>query len=102
MPKQPQKTQRSSEVIVRSVDRQVQRKVKARRDKRHGVWFGLGMFGLIGWSIAIPTLAGIALGIWLDKQWPVRFSWTLTLMFGGLVLGCLNAWRWIGKERRDD
>lgn len=88
--------------ISQSVDRQAQRKLKARRDKRHSVWFGLGMFGLIGWAIAIPTLAGIALGLWIDRQWPSQVSWTLTLLFVGVVLGCMNAWRWIGKERDHD
>jgi ATP synthase protein I len=34
------------------------------------VWFGLGMMGLIGWSVAIPTLLGAALGLWLDKRHP--------------------------------
>jgi ATP synthase protein I len=88
--------------ISQSVDWQAQRKLKARRDKRHSVWFGLGMFGLIGWSIAIPTLAGIALGLWIDRQWPGQVSWTLTLLFVGVALGCMNAWRWIGKERDRD
>ena len=27
-----------------------------------GVWFGLGMMGLIGWSVVVPTLLGTALG----------------------------------------
>ena len=35
-----------------------------------GVWFGLGMMGLIGWSVVVPTLLGAALGIWLDKRHP--------------------------------
>ena len=43
------------------------RKLKARRNSAQGVWFGLGMMGLIGWSVAIPTLLGAALGIWLDR-----------------------------------
>lgn len=88
--------------LTESVDKQVQRKLKARQDGKHSVWFGLGMFGLVGWSVAIPTLAGIALGVWMDKRWPGQISWTLTLMFVGVVLGCLNAWRWIGEESRDD
>ena len=28
------------------------------------------MMGLIGWSVAVPTLLGAALGIWLDKHHP--------------------------------
>ncbi|WAK03928.1 AtpZ/AtpI family protein [Methylobacter sp. YRD-M1] len=86
--------------LSRSVDRQARRKLKARRDGRRSVWFGLGMFGLIGWSIAIPTLAGIALGLWIDRRWPGPVSWTLTLLFVGVTLGCINAWRWIDKERQ--
>jgi ATP synthase protein I len=85
-----------------SIDKQVQQKIKARKEKDRNVWFGLGMFGLVGWSIVVPTVAGIALGLWLDKQWPGRMSWTLTLMLAGVMLGCLNAWRWIGEETRDD
>ena len=45
------------------------RKLKARRNPPQ-VWFGLGMMGLIGWSVAIPTLLGAALGLWLDKRHP--------------------------------
>ena len=55
----------------------------AARSQR-SVWFGLGMFGLIGWSVAIPTLLGAALGQWVDKHYPGRFSWTLTLLLLGL------------------
>jgi predicted F0F1-ATPase subunit/F1F0 ATPase subunit 2 len=46
------------------------RKLKARREKGRSLWFGMGMFGLVGWSVAIPTLAGIALGVWVDTRWP--------------------------------
>jgi ATP synthase protein I len=66
------------------------------------VWFGLGMFGIVGWSVAIPTLAGIALGIYLDRHRPVGFSWTLTLLAVGVVIGCLNAWYWVQQEREGD
>jgi ATP synthase protein I len=56
------------------------------------------MFGLIGWSVAIPTLLGAALGMWIDSKVDGRQSWTLMLLIGGLVLGCLNAWRWVREE----
>ena len=80
------------------VARKTARKLKARQDR--GIMFWVGMFGLVGWSIAIPTLAGIALGHWLDSRWPAGFSWTLTLLFAGLMMGCLNAWHWIGMLLR--
>ena len=74
------------------------RKLKARRDGAPGVWSGLGMTGLIGWSVAVPTLAGAALGLWLDKHHPGGHSWTLALLMAGLMIGCLNAWHWVAKE----
>jgi ATP synthase protein I len=87
--------------LERKVAHKEQRKLKARRERRHSVWFGLGMFGLVGWSVAIPALAGVAIGLWIDARWPSRISWTLTLLFVGVALGCANAWRWIKKESRE-
>lgn len=76
------------------------RKLKARRDPTQGIWFGLGMMGLIGWSVALPTLLGAALGLWLDRRYPGGRSWTLALLVAGLAIGCLNAWFWVSKEER--
>lgn len=82
----------------RKVGAKAVRKLKARRHSANGVWFGLGMMGLIGWSVVVPTLLGAALGIWLDNRHPGSHSWTLTLLVAGLAVGCLNAWHWIAKE----
>lgn len=82
------------------VEAKAQRKLKAQADKNRSVWFGFGMFGLVGWAVAIPTLAGIALGVWIDATWPGPISWTITGLFIGVVLGCLNAWYWVKKESR--
>ena len=62
----------------REIGANAARKLKARKSTQ-GVWFGLGMTGLIGWSVVVPTLAGVALGIWLDKHHPGSHSWTLML-----------------------
>ena len=74
------------------------RKLKAQRNAAQGVWFGLGMMGLIGWSVSVPTLLGAALGLWLDKHHPGQHAWTLALLVAGLAIGCLNAWHWVVKE----
>lgn len=76
------------------------RKLKARRSGTPGVWFGLGMMGLIGWSVAMPTLLGAALGLWLDHRYPGGREWTLALLMAGLTIGCLNAWNWVTREDR--
>jgi ATP synthase protein I len=77
------------------------RKLRARSEDR-GVLFGLGMFGLVGWSVAIPTVIGVALGVWLDQRYDTTTSWTLTGLFLGVVVGCLNAWYWVKRESRRD
>lgn len=84
----------------RAVESKTSRKLKARRSKQ-GVWFGLGMMGLVGWSVVVPTLLGAALGIWLDSHYAQSHSWTLTLLVIGLCIGCLNAWHWVDKEYRE-
>jgi len=81
------------------VGAQAARKIQAKRSTQ-GIWFGLGMMGLIGWSVVVPTLLGAGAGIWLDKHHPGQHSWTLTLLIGGLTLGCVNAWKWVVKEDR--
>ncbi|GAB2919935.1 AtpZ/AtpI family protein [Rheinheimera gaetbuli] len=77
------------------------RKLRAQQSVTKNVWSGLGMMGLIGWSIVVPTLLGAAIGIWLDKRYPSAQSWTLMLLVAGLCLGCFNAWRWVEKEDKD-
>ena len=46
----------------REVGAKAARKLKAQRHSTPGVWSGLGMMGLIGWSVVVPTLLGAALG----------------------------------------
>ena len=94
----PKKTSRNEPTFAGRVGANATRKLKARRNSTQGVWFGLGMMGLIGWSVAIPTLLGAALGLWLDRRFPGGRSWTLALLVAGLTIGCLNAWFWVSKE----
>jgi len=75
--------------------------LRARQQGERSSWFGLGMFGLVGWSVAIPTVGLTALGVWVDRRWPGPYSWTLMLLVIGMALGCLNAWFWVSRERRE-
>ena len=87
--------------FARQVGEKEARKLRAQQKVTQTVWSGLGMMGLVGWSVAVPTLLGAALGIWLDKRYPGIHSWTLTLLIVGLALGCLNAWHWVAKEHEE-
>lgn len=84
--------------LSQEVGEKATRKLRAQRQVTQTVWFGLGMMGLIGWSVVIPTLIGAMLGLWLDRRYPGGRSWTLALLVVGLAIGCLNAWHWVTKE----
>lgn len=75
-----------------------ERKLRARRERKYSIWFWMGMFGLVGWSVMIPTLLFIALGAWIDKNFESPYSWTLMLLVIGVITGCFNAWYWVKKE----
>lgn len=85
----------------REVGAQAARKLRAQRGAAKSVWFGLGMSGLIGWSVTVPALIGAAVGIWADKHYPSRFSWTLMLLLIGLIIGCFTAWHWVASEYKE-
>lgn len=79
-----------------------ERKIRFRNKNRKGLLYGLGMFGLVGWSVAIPTLIMLALGIWIDRNYQSPYSWTLMLLVLGISIGCLNAWYWVSRESKSD
>lgn len=91
-------SKRSPDNFPKEVREREKRKLK-RLQNRSYAWFGLGFFGLIGWSIAVPALVGIFIGLWIDSHLAGRYSWTLMLFIIGLGLGCYNGWYWLQKER---
>jgi ATP synthase protein I len=86
------------ESLIKDVGRKESRKIRARRTKDRRVWFGLGMFGVVGWSVMVPTLLGLALGIWIDRTWVSQYSFTLMGLIGGLLAGLMSAWYWVSNE----
>lgn len=80
------------------IGQRARRMKKARDNPGPNPLRGIGTFGMIGWAVAVPTVAGAFLGLWLDRIAPQEFSWTIALLLGGVVLGGFIAWSWIGKE----
>ncbi len=98
---QENKSTQGETEFSQQVGEKAARKLKAQQHVTHTVWSGLGMMGMVGWSVSVPTLLGAALGIWLDNNYPGGRSWTLALLALGLGLGCFNAWHWVAKEYRE-
>jgi ATP synthase protein I len=97
--KLPQSDHSEPSPFEQEIDRKVSRKLRARQAGDRSIWAGLGLFGMVGWSVTIPTLMGLALGLWIDRRFPSPYSWSLMLLLLGVVLGCLNAWYWVQREK---
>jgi ATP synthase protein I len=89
---------RADEDLLQTIARKQARKLRARRERRRLTWFGLGAMGVVGWSVAIPTVLGVLAGHWLDERHPGPVSWSLTLLVVGATLGGLSAWRWLRRQ----
>ncbi|MFH1217006.1 MAG: AtpZ/AtpI family protein [Pseudomonadota bacterium] len=82
------------------IDKKSLKRDRAQKEKQRPIFFGFGMFGMIGWTIAVPAVIGIFIGRWLDGRHlgSTTISWTLTCLFTGLFIGGVAAWHWIKKE----
>ncbi len=76
---------------------QERRKLQAQRTPPR-VLSGLAYFGLVGWTVTLPTLLGVLLGRLLDTRYPGKRSWTLALLIAGLCVGCASAWLQIASR----
>lgn len=96
-----QDVQETAHTFAKKISAKERRKLRAQKRRDRGVLRGLGLFGLVGWSVALPTLLALAAGIWIDRHLAGRYSWTLMLLVVGIALGCLNAWYWIKQESKE-
>ena len=72
---------------------------KGRRERGQSFWGYVGLIGAVGWSVAVPMVLGVLLGLWLDRKFQAGSKCTLVLLLLGLSIGCINAWRTITKEQ---
>ena len=82
-----------------AIRRRAERMQQSRNERKYSPLSGLGVFGVIGWSVAIPTVAGAFLGMWLNRVAPQSFSWPIALILGVGVGGAMVAWNWIEKNQ---
>ncbi len=102
MPKKPDaRSETEQEAFSRQVGAKAARKLRTQHTPMRSVWLGFGVTGVIGWSIATPTLLGALLGLWLDAHHPSGHSWTLALLMAGLFLGGLQAWNWVARQDKE-
>ncbi len=74
------------------------RKLKARQKNGVNAWWGFSLFGLIGWSVALPALIGVFIGLWLTHHYACSNTVTLVLLLAGIIVGCVCALILVARE----
>lgn len=69
------------------------RRERWQREGERSIGQNLAMIGALGWTIVLPTVAGMFAGRWLDRHFNMGIFWTLGLLMAGLALGCALAWK---------
>jgi ATP synthase protein I len=82
----------------RSLERDVGR-LKRREPTAASFWRSLSVLGTVGWSIALPAVAGAWLGHRLDLRFESDVRFTLMLLVAGVMLGSVIAWRVVREHR---
>jgi ATP synthase protein I len=81
--------------LQRRIDEQVERLKKAERD-RPTLLAQTTYIGTLGLLLVLPVVAGAYLGRWLDTLMAgYSLRWTLSLIFLGLVVGCINVYLFV-------
>lgn len=86
------------EQLEAAVRQRQARRERWQREGERSIGRNLAMIGMLGWTIVLPTLAGIFIGRWLDRSFHSGIFWTLGLLVAGLVAGCSMAWRRMHSE----
>jgi ATP synthase protein I len=86
------------ESLDKAVRRRRERRERWQREGERSIGQNLAMIGALGWTIVTPTLVGVFIGRWLDRQSESGVFWTFALLVVGLALGCTLAWRRMHRE----
>ena len=88
----------NGETLGKAVKTRQERRARWQREGERTIGQNLAMIGALGWTIVTPTLVGIFVGRWLDRQFAMGIFWTLGLLVLGLAAGCALAWNRIHRE----
>lgn len=82
----------------RSLERDVGR-LRRRDPSGASFWRSLSVLGTIGWSIALPAVAGAWLGHRLDVRLDTGVRFTLMFLVAGVLIGSAIAARLVREHR---
>lgn len=94
----PEKRSGHPERLDEAVKRRRERRELWKHEGERSIGQNLAMIGALGWTIVTPTLVGIFVGQWLDREFGSGVFWTLGLLVLGLAIGCTLAWKRMHRE----
>ncbi|HVJ41034.1 MAG TPA: AtpZ/AtpI family protein [Dongiaceae bacterium] len=84
--------------IGKAAARAAERAKRAREEPEPSLGVRLGQIGILGWTIVVPTLIGIFLGRWLDRQFATGIFFSAPLLMIGAAIGFWSAWKWMHRQ----
>ena len=90
--------ERSRPVLERTAQQAVRRDRSARDVPEPSLGARLGQIGILGWTIVVPTLLGLAFGHWLDRRFGTGVFFSAPLLMVGAAIGLWCAWRWMRRQ----
>lgn len=98
-PTRPTGTTELEEIVRRKTDR----RQRARRGGGVSIWSYLGTFGLVGWTVAVPTLLGLTIGVYVENRWAEGSNRAaITGLVLGAAVGSAMAWYWVRRESEEE
>ena len=94
-PREPSEPHGQKEAFLREVKKRRERRERNEREGDPSFWSVVGTMGMIGWTVALPTAAGVLFGRWLDAALESGHVFMVFFMIVGLAMGCIVAWRMV-------
>jgi len=88
--------------IAQAARQAVLREHQASEEPEPSLGSRLGQIGILGWTIVLPTLLGLALGHWLDRHFATGVFFSAPLLIVGAGVGLWSAWKWMHRQTRRD
>ena len=61
-------------------------------------WHMVAQATSLGWDLAVPIVGGVLLGRYLDDRFNKEFTWTLSLLLGGVAVAFNNLYAMYTKH----
>ena len=92
--------QREPDHMARAARDAAHREARGRAQPEPSLGSRLGQIGILGWTIVLPTLAGLAIGRGLDRLFRSGVFFSAPLLMIGAAAGLWFAWKWMHRQER--